>query len=54
MFSKAGDWVKGELDATSEEYKMLEQMNRSEGKKRKIRDSKPSKLQVEFNKRAVN
>ncbi len=28
MFSKSGDWVQGELEATAEEYKLLEQMNR--------------------------
>ena len=28
MFSKSGTWIQGELESTSEEYRLLEQMNR--------------------------
>ena len=28
MFDKTADWIQGELDATSEEYKLLETMNK--------------------------
>ena len=28
MFSKSSDWIAGELDATVEDYKLLEKMNR--------------------------
>ena len=28
MFSKSGAWIEGELEATTEEYKLIEQMNR--------------------------
>ena len=28
MFSKSGAWISGELESTSEEYKLIEQMNR--------------------------
>ena len=28
MFSKTSDWISAELDLTSEDYKLLEQMNR--------------------------
>ncbi len=29
MFTKCGQWIQGELEATADEYKLLEQMNRS-------------------------
>jgi biogenesis of lysosome-related organelles complex 1 subunit 2 len=29
MFAKAADYLKGEFDATTEEYRLLEQMNRA-------------------------
>jgi biogenesis of lysosome-related organelles complex 1 subunit 2 len=28
MFSKSSEWIQGELEATAEEYKLLEQMNK--------------------------
>ena len=28
MFSKCSHWIQGELEATEEEYKLLEQMNK--------------------------
>ena len=28
MFSKSADWISGELEATAEEYELLEKMNR--------------------------
>ena len=28
MFSKSSDWISGELDATVEDYKLLEKMNK--------------------------
>ena len=31
MFSKSGEWIQGELEATVDEYKLLEQMNRYGG-----------------------
>ncbi len=27
-FSKCGEWIRGELEATSEEYQLIEQMNK--------------------------